>query len=70
MPEFRDEQDRMLFNQAVIGYAVKKVLYHDKLGRIATQFVPAEHFIVPYGFPNLETCPRFSEEIRRAVICS
>ena len=67
MPEFRDEQDRMLFNQAAIGYAVKKVFYHEKLGRIASQFVPAEHFIVPYGFPNLETCPRFSEEIRRTL---
>ena len=67
MPEFRDEQDRLLFNQAGIGYAVKKAFFHDKLGRVTSQFVPAEHFIVPYGFPNLETCPRFTEEIRRTL---
>lgn len=66
MPELRGETDRMLFSQAQIGYAVKKVYYHEKLGRVTTQYLPAEHFVIPYGYPNLETCPRVTEIVRKS----
>lgn len=66
MPELRGETDRMLFSQAQIGYAAKKVYYHEKLGRVTSQYLPAEHFIIPYGYPNLETCPRVTEVVRKS----
>lgn len=66
MPELRDETDRLLFSQAEIGWAAKKVYWHPKLNRVTTQFVPAEHFLIPYGNPNLEICPRFTEIVRRS----
>lgn len=64
MPELKEETDRLLFSQAQIGYGVKKVFFHPKLRRVTSQFIPAENFVLPFGHPNLETAPRYTEIIR------
>jgi len=64
MPEYRDETDQLLFALPVNGSAFKKVFYHPLLKRPMAQFVPASDFLMPYGFPNLETCPRYTHVMR------
>jgi len=65
MQETQSESDRLLFGLAQIGWAAKKVYYDDFLSRAVTQYVPAEDFIIPYAYDNLEICPRYTHEIRR-----
>ena len=66
MPEFRDEAEQMLFSLPVNGSAFKKVFYDTLLERPVAQFVPAADFVMPYGFPNLETCPRYTHILRKS----
>lgn len=68
IPEFLLETDRMLFSLADIGFSAEKVTFDRTLGRNRVQFVKAENFILPYGTDNLETCPRFTEEVRRTSL--
>ena len=65
MQETQTESDRLLFGLAQIGWAAKKVYYDEFLDRTVTQFVSADDFLIPYGFDNLETCPRYTHEVRR-----
>jgi len=67
MPEYRDETDQLLFALPVDGSAFKKVFYDPLLERPVAQFVPANDFIMPYGFPNLETCPRYTHVMKKAA---
>ena len=65
MVETQTETDRLLFGLAQIGFAAKEVYYDDdQLDRVCTQYVAAENFILPYGADNIETCPRFTRELR------
>jgi len=64
MPEYRDESDQLLFALPVDGSAFKKIFWHPLLKRPMAQFVPASDFLMPYGFPNLETCPRYTHVMR------
>jgi hypothetical protein len=65
MPEFRDETEQLLFALPVDGSAFKKVFHDVLLDRPAAQFVPASDFLQPYGFPNLETCPRYTHVMKK-----
>ncbi len=65
MQETQTESDRLLFGLAQIGWAAKKVYYDEFLERTVTQFIPAEDFLLPFGYDNLETCPRYTHEVRR-----
>jgi hypothetical protein len=65
MQETQTESDRLLFGLAQIGWAAKKVYYDEFLQRTVTQFIPAEDFLLPYSYDNLETCPRYTHEVRR-----
>ena len=66
MAEFRDEAEQMLFALPIDGSAFKKVYYNPLLGRPVAQFVPANDFLMPWGFPNLETCPRYTHVLKKA----
>jgi len=66
MLEYRDETEQLLFALPVDGSAFKKIFFDPLLKRPVAQFVPANDFIMPYGFPNLETCPRYTHEIKKA----
>jgi hypothetical protein len=68
MPEFRDEMEQMLFALPLDGSAFKKVYYDKLLNRPAAQFVPASDFLMPYGFPNLETCPRYTHVMKKGYV--
>lgn len=65
MLEYRDETEQLLFAIPVDGSAFKKIYYDPLLKRPVAQFVPASDFIMPYGFPNLETCPRYTHAMRK-----
>jgi len=67
MPEFRDEVEQMLFALPVDGSAFKKVFYDQLLDRPMSQFVPANDFLMPYGFPNLESCPRYTHVMKKPL---
>jgi len=67
MPEYRDETDQLLFALPVDGSAFKKIYFDTLLKRPVAQFVPASDFIMPYGFPNLETCPRYTHVMKKPL---
>lgn len=65
MPEFRPEQERMLWSLPAAGSAFKKVYYDPNFGRQTSVFVPAEDIILPYGTTELQTCPRITHRMRK-----
>lgn len=65
MPEYRSEHEKMLFNLALAGTALKKLYYDPALGRPVSMFVPAEDFVVPYGVSDLVSAPRYTHIMRR-----
>ena len=66
MQEYRDETEQLLFALPVDGSAFKKCYFDPLLKRPVAQFVPANDFLMPYGFPNLETCPRYTHVMKKA----
>src|SRR5262249_40373042 len=66
MPEYRDETEQLLFALPVDGSAFRKVYFDPLLERPVAQFVPANDFVLPYGFSNLESCPRYTHILRQA----
>jgi hypothetical protein len=66
MPEYRDETEQLLFALPVDGSAFRKTYFDPLLGRPVAQFVPASDFVMPYGFPSLETCPRYCHILKQA----
>jgi hypothetical protein len=66
MLEYRDETEQLLFAIPVDGSAFKKVYYDPLLKRPVAQYVPASDFLMPYGFPNLETTPRYTHVMKKA----
>ena len=65
MPEFRNEQERTFWSQALIGSAFKKVYFDPSLGRQTSVFIPAEDFVVAYGTSDLDSCPRATYVMRK-----
>jgi hypothetical protein len=66
MPEYRDETEQLLFALPVDGSAFRKVYFDPLLKRPVAQFVAANDFIQPYGYPNLETCPRYCHVMKQS----
>jgi hypothetical protein len=66
MPEYRDETEQLLFALPVDGSAFRKVYFDPLLKRPVAQFVAANDFVQPYGFPNLETCPRYCHVLKQS----
>lgn len=66
MMEFRDETEQLLFAIPIDGSGFKKVFFDPILKRPVSQYVPAHDFVMPYGFPNLETTPRYTHVIKKA----
>lgn len=66
MPEYRDESEQLLFALPVDGSAFRKIYFDPLLKRPVAQFVAANDFIQPYGFPNLESCPRYTHVLRQS----
>jgi hypothetical protein len=64
MPEFRPEQERMLWSLPATGSAFKKVYKDPTLGRQKSVFIPAEDVILPYGCTDIRTCERVTHEMR------
>lgn len=60
MSEYFPDTEQMLFSLPVAGSAFRRVYYDWVLQRPCACFVPASDFVMPAGFPNLETCPRYS----------
>src|SRR5262249_9082172 len=65
MPEYRDETEQMLFALPVDGSVFRKVFFDPLQRRPMASFVPANDFIVPYGFSNLLACPRYTHILRQ-----
>jgi hypothetical protein len=65
MPEYRPEQERLLWGLGLSGNAFKKVYYDPSLQRQAANYVPAEDIVVPYGASSLQTAPRVTHVMRK-----
>jgi hypothetical protein len=66
MLEYRDETEQLLFALPVDGSSFKKIYFHPLLKRPMAQYVPASDFLMPWGFPNLETCPRYTHVMKQS----
>jgi len=64
MPEFRPEQERMLWSLPAAGSAFKKVYKDPSLGRQVSMFIPAEDVLLPYGTTDQRTAPRVTHQMR------
>ena len=64
MPEYFPDTEQLLFALPVAGSVFRKV-YHDAvLGRPSACLIKADDFVMPAGFPHLETCPRYTHRMR------
>jgi hypothetical protein len=66
MPEYRDETEQLLFALPVDGSAFRKVYFDPLLRRPVASFLPANDFVIPYGFSNLQACPRYTHLMRQS----
>jgi hypothetical protein len=66
MPEYRDESEQLLFAVPLDGSAFRKIYFDPLLQRPVAQYVPASDFVLPFGFSNLETCPRYTHILHQA----
>ena len=64
MTEYRAETERLLFNLALAGCAVRKVYFDPVMKRPAALFIPAEDFVVSYGASDLTSCTRYTQVLR------
>lgn len=60
MPEAFWELDNLLFRLPCDGSAFKKCFQDPRLGRLTSQFVAADKFIINDSASNLDTCPRYT----------
>jgi len=65
MPEYRPEQERLLWGLGLSGNAFKKVYFDPSLNRQVALYVPAEDIVVPYGASDLESAPRVTHVMRK-----
>ena len=65
MTEYRPEHERMLWGLGLSGNAFKKVYYDPSLSRQASNYIPAEDMLIPYGASNLETAERVTHVMRK-----
>ena len=66
MEDYRSEHERLLWNLPIAGSAFKKVFYDSSLERPASQFIPAEDFVVSYGASSLESAQRYTHRMKRS----
>jgi hypothetical protein len=67
MPEYRPEQERLLWGLGLSGNAFKKVYFDPSLNRQVALYVPAEDIVVPYGASDLESSPRVTHVMRKTA---
>tara|TARA_A100001515_G_scaffold134627_1_gene124896 strand:+ start:255 stop:2747 length:2493 start_codon:yes stop_codon:yes gene_type:complete len=67
MPEYFEEQERLLFHLPVMGSAFKKIYYDQLLERPVSELVPVDHFYVSYNAKDLRTADRYTHLIFRSV---
>lgn len=67
MSEYRDEMEQMLFKLPIAGSAFKKVYYDPLMERPCSMFVPSEDFVVSYGASDLQTCPRYTQVMKKTA---
>jgi hypothetical protein len=65
MPEYRPEQERLLWGLGLSGNAFKKVYFDPALDRETAIYVPAEDVVVPYGASSLQTAERVTHVMRK-----
>lgn len=66
MSEYFSDTETLLFHLPVAGSAFRKVYFDASLGRPCAHFIAAADFVMPAGFPSLETCPRYTELIHKS----
>ena len=67
MPEYFEEQERLLFHLPVMGSAFKKIYYDQLLERPVSELVPVDHFYVSYNAKDLRTADRYTHLIFRSI---
>lgn len=61
MSEYYNDSERMLLFVALLGSAFKKIYYSTSLRRNISEFLSPDQFVVPYGAPDLERAPRYTQ---------
>jgi chaperonin GroES len=62
MPEWREEQDKLLYDLPYIGTQFKKTFFNPRLGRNVSNLVSYPNFVVSNTADSLTRLPRFSED--------
>jgi hypothetical protein len=65
MPEYRPEQERLLWGLGLSGNAFKKVYFDPSLDRETAIYIPSEDVVVPYGASSLKTAERVTHVMRK-----
>ena len=65
MPEYRPEQERLLWGLGLSGNAFKKVYFDPALDRETAIYIPSEDVVVPYGASSLKTAERVTHVMRK-----
>lgn len=65
MPEYRPEQERLLWGLGLSGNSFKKIYFDPALNRETATYIPAEDVVVPYGTTSLRTCERITHVMRK-----
>ncbi len=63
MEEYFPDLDQMLFHLPLVGQTWKKCWFDVNLGRVATQFVEAENFVIEANAKSLRSATRYSEDM-------
>lgn len=61
LPGYRIGKEKLLFGFGFSGAGFVKCYYDGVRRRPAAEYVPAEHFIMPYGATDLESAPRYTQ---------
>lgn len=67
MSEYFSDTEQLLFALPVAGSAFRKIYYDPVLRRTCACFIRADDFVMPADFPNLETCPRYTQRVRASA---
>lgn len=63
MTEYYPDTEKMLLYIALIGSGFKKVYYDENLERPASEFIPADQFIVPNNASDLQRAPYYAHKL-------
>lgn len=65
IPDYREDQDRLLFGLGLAGSAFKKIYWNSEQQRPEAVYIPADDMLIPYGATSLATSHRITHRMRK-----